>query len=137
MPPHFPDHPPIDWAKRVNRSWLVHSKLDERAEAWLEYLANLDDGRLLPACEDARAMCEQRNRLDDPKPWFYAGLFNPATVDEAKRFLANHRITKAAIPSMENDADVVLWMDRVGPETRDLIDRLRKGVARVRQERSS
>jgi hypothetical protein len=74
-------------------------------------------------------MCGLRGHLEDPKPWFYAGLFSPATATEARRFLADHRITKATVPSMADDEDVMLWIDRVGPETRELLERLRQGLA--------
>lgn len=131
---HFPDLPPLDWVWRVNSTWFVNGKLNEHAVDWLNHLATLDDGRLIPSCEIARTMCGMRKRLDDPKPWFYAGLFSLATADEARRFLACHRITKAAIPAMEDDEDVRLWMDRVGPETRELLVRLRQGIAQVRKK---
>ena len=124
---------PIDWVKRVNRTWLVKGSLNEHADAWLEYLAALNDGRLQLSCENARAMCSLRQPLDDPKPWFYAGLFSLATAPEAKRFLAPHRITKATVPAMEDDEDVILWTDRVGPETIELLERLREGIARLRE----
>lgn len=72
-----------------------------------------------------------RDPLSDPKPWFYTGLFCLASRDEARRFLASHRITMAAIPAMVDDEEVKLWMDRVSPETRQLMVRIRQGVARV------
>ena len=50
----------IDWARRVNRSWLVRSNLNEHADAWLDHLAELDDGRLLKSCEIARTLCDRR-----------------------------------------------------------------------------
>lgn len=122
---------PVDWARRVNRSWLVRSNLNEHTEAWLDYLAGLDDGRLLKSCAFARAMCEIRQNDDDPKPWFYSGIFQLATAAEAKRFLDTHRVTKATVPAMAADPEVHLWLDRVGPETRELLDRLRRGLARL------
>lgn len=121
----------IDWARRVNRSWLVRSNLNDHTEAWLDYLAGVDDGRLLKSCEIARAMCDQRQQDDDPKPWFYSGIFQLATAAEARRFLETHRVTKAMVPSMADDPDVHLWLDRVGPETRDLLARLHQGLARL------
>lgn len=119
----------IGWVKRVNRTWLVKGRLNEHADDWMKHLAATDDGRLRRSCEIARAMCSLRQPLNDPKPWFYAGLFSLATADEAKRFLATHRITRAAIPSMHGDEDVILWLDRAGSETHGLIDRLRAGIA--------
>ena len=129
-----PKPPPsaMEWVRRVNRTWLVRGRLNQDAEAWLDHLAALDDGRLEASCEAARRMCGLRDPGCDPKPWFYAGLFSLATPDEAKKFLADHRITRAVVPGMEDDEDVKLWMDRVGPETRELIGGLRTGLRAVR-----
>ena len=120
--------PPIEWAGRVNQSWFVRGWLKEHSLEWMNHLMTADDGRLLSSCLAARSMCAMRDPLEDPKPWFYAGLFSLATTDEARRFLDTHRITKAAIPSMHEDESVILWLDRVGPETRELIQRLREGI---------
>lgn len=128
---HHSTLPALEWVKRVNRSWLVRGGLDENAHAWLEYLVNQNDGRLLPSCEAARSMCGFRDPLEDPKPWFYAGLFNLASAEEARRFLGTHRVTKAVVPAMADDEDVTLWLDRVGSETRELVQRLREGLARL------
>ncbi len=127
---------PVDWAQRVNRSWLVRSNLNDHTEAWLNYLASLDDGRLLKSCQIARSMCDYRQHDDDPKPWFYSGVFQLATASEAKRFLDTHRVTKATVPAMADDPEVHLWLDRVGPETRELLARLRLGLARLREDDS-
>lgn len=130
MKPH-PHLPPREWVRRVNRSWIVRDGLADHAEAWLDHLAGLNDGRAEQACHTARRMCDLRNEFDDPKPWFYAGLFSLATADEAKRFLGSHRVTKATVPSMHDDEDVRLWVDRVGPETLALLTRLREGVRAI------
>ena len=127
-----PSMPPIDWVKRVNRSWIVRSDLNERADAWLEHLAALDDGRLLKSCQAARAMCEVRKQEEDPKPWFYAGLFQFASAEEARRFLETHRLTKATVPAMADDEGVRLWLERAGPETHELLDRLRAALRRCK-----
>lgn len=110
----------------------MRSNLNEHTEAWLDHLAGLDDGRLLKSCEIARSMCDHRRREDDPKPWFYAGIFQLATAAEARRFLDTHRVTKATVPTMVDDPEVLLWFDRVGPETREMLARLREGLASVR-----
>ena len=124
---------PVDWARRVNRSWLVRSNLNDHTEAWLDYLTELDDGRLLRSCQIARELCNLRQVHDDPKPWFYSGIFQLATAAEAKYFLETHRVTKSLVPAMANDPDVVLWLDRVGPETRELLLRLQRDLARVEE----
>ena len=121
----------LEWARRVNQSWIVRSNLNDHADAWLDYLAEVNDGRLAKSCSTARAMCGLRNFYDDPKPWFYAGLFSLATAAEAKRYLDTHRITKASVPAMIDDEGVNLWIDRVGPDTSELLDRLRAGVTKI------
>lgn len=129
--------PPIEWAGRVNQTWFVRGGLKEHAVEWMKYLMSMDDGRLQSSCEAARAMSGLRDPLEDPKPWFYAGLFSLATADEARRFLDTHRITKAAVPSMRADETVVLWLDRAGPETRELIQRLRDAIRRIKTDTDS
>ena len=120
--------PAVDWAKRVNRSWITRSNLSDHAEAWMQYLARMEGDRLEKSCEIARDMCAIRNREIDPKPWFYSGLFSLATRAEAKYFISSHRLTKAIIPTMRNQEDVLLWMDRVGPETDELVNLLRQKI---------
>ena len=130
---HHSHMPPVDWVKRVNRSWIVHNNLNDQADAWVHYLADLGDGRLEPSCELARTMCDIRDPLDDPKPWFYAGLFHYATEEEAKRFLDTHRVTKATVPAMVDDDSVHLWINRVSGETRELLERMRSGLVTARK----
>jgi len=125
--------PPIDWVSRVNHAWLVRGGLDTAAEKWLAHLRGTDPARLEASCAAARAMCGMRDPLADPKPWFYAGLFSFATADEVRQFIPGHRITKAAVPAMNCDEEVVLWLDRVGDETRGLIEDLRGALDRLRQ----
>ncbi len=125
--------PPVDWVKQINRSWIVHNNLNVQADAWGSYLADLGDGRLEHSCEIARTMCDLRDPLDDPKPWFYAGLFHLATAPEAQRFLDTHRVTKATIPTMVDDESVRLWIARISPETRELLDRLRDALLQARR----
>lgn len=122
---------PVEWAKRINRTWIVRHRLNHQAEAWLEHLADFPHGRLVRSCEIARAMCDLRGPLQDPKPWFYAGLFHLATASEAFRFLDKHRITKATVPAMVGDESVQLWIDRISPETRALLERLRHSLVQA------
>ena len=79
----------------------------------------------------ARIMCDLRPTSHDPKPWFYAGLFHLATASEARCFLDTHRITKATVPAMVDDEGVHLWIDRISPETREMLDRLRQTLERA------
>lgn len=124
--------PTLEWANTVNSKWIVHNNLNNSAQDWLDYLAARNDGRLIKSCEIARAMCSRRDRFDDPKPWFYSGLFHLATAEEARHFLPNHRVTRATIPTMFDDEAVLLWLDRINPETRLLLDRLRNALLEIR-----
>ena len=119
------DSPIRGWARRVNRAWFVRGGLDGSAEAWMDHLAASDGGRLDRCCEAAKAMCGIRRKTEDPKPWFYAGLFALATAEEARRFLYGHRITLASLPAMADDPEVRQWLDGVAGETRVLVGRLR------------
>ena len=130
---HHAHMTPVDWVKRVNRSWIVHNNLNDQADAWITYLADLSDGRLNSSCEIARTMCDLRDPLDDPKPWFYAGLFHLASEAEAKRFLETHRVTKATVPTMVDDESVHLWIARISVETRELLERLRAALVQARR----
>ena len=130
---HHAHMTPVAWVRRVNRSWIVHNNLNDQADAWVTYLADLGDARLDSSCEMARTMCDLRDPLDDPKPWFYAGLFHLATEAEAKRFLETHRVTKATVPTMVDDESVHLWIARISPETRELLERLRVALVKARQ----
>jgi len=128
---HHAHMTPVDWAKRINRSWIVHNNLNDQAEAWIDHLAETHDPRLEISCEAARTMCDSREPLDDPKPWFYAGLFHLATPQEAFRFLDVHRVTKATVTSMADDESVRLWVNRISPETKALLERLRAALAEI------
>lgn len=131
---HHSNMNPVDWVKRINRSWIVHNNLNDRAEQWVDYLIENDDTRLDRSCRMAKAMCELREPLDDPKPWFYAGLFNLASHGEAHKFLDTHRVTKATVPCMAEEESVKLWVDRISPETRELLDRLHASLATAREQ---
>jgi hypothetical protein len=97
----------------------------------MNHLEASGDGRLEKSCLAARTMCGMRPAGTDPKPWFYSGLFSAATREEAQRFLSPHLVTKAAIPSMEDDEDVRLWLEGVGSATRELLQRLRASIAEM------
>ena len=122
---------PLTWAKTVNDRWIVHHNLNNSADDWMRHLAVLDDGRLTPSCEIARAMCAARDRMVDPKPWFYAGLFHLATAAESRKFLSNHGLTRATVPSLVEDEAIRLWLEQNTPETRSLLDRLRTALAGI------
>lgn len=68
----------LAWVRNANRRWIVHHNLDARSEAYLQHLDKTDPRRLLQSCSNARRMVRERPANDDPKPWFYSGLFSLA-----------------------------------------------------------
>lgn len=126
---------PVEWAGRINRRWIVHHGLGQRADDWMAHLATTDVKRLKKSCEIARGMIRRWAQVGDPKPWFYSGLFSTATAEEAKIFLAGHRLTTATVPAMAEDEEVKRWADSLCSETRDLLQRLRAGLQSARESR--
>lgn len=120
---------PVEWAGRINRRWIVHHGLGQRAEDWIAHLAKTDPRRLKKSCRIARKMIEAWGEMGDPKPWFYSGLFHLASEDEAKHFLAGHRLTKATVASMSDDEEVKTWESGLCAETNALLQRLRIALA--------
>ena len=119
---------PVDWAKRINSSWIVHQGLREQAAGWIAHLEATDPHRLHDSCLVAQEMCEHRGCDDDPKPWFYSGLFSMATADEARRFLASHKLTSASVPALADDEGVRNWTASLCAETTRLLGRLRAAL---------
>ena len=93
----------VAWVRHANARWIVHHNLSLNADAYLNHLAQVDAGRLLASCHNAYLMIWQRDQREDPKPWFYSGLFSLATPDESRKFLAGHWLTKQVTAS-SNDA---------------------------------
>jgi len=119
---------PPEWAKRVNRTWLVRGGLDVTTDAWLAHLEQTDPARLLASCEIARALSRGSDHTHDPKPWFYAGLFSLATAAEARLYLATHHFTAAAIPALAQDGPLNQWAATLSPASSNLLERLRRAI---------
>lgn len=92
-----PDH--VAWAKRVNSRWIVHRDLNRNAALYLDHLACTDQARLVASCRNAHLMTGWCDPMDDPKPWFYSGLFSLTTTEEAGTFLADHWLTRMVTAS--------------------------------------
>jgi len=109
-----PDH--VAWAKQVNRRWIVHRDLNRNAGLYLDHLTRTDQLRLVLSCRNAHLMTGWCDPMEDPKPWFYCGLFSLPTPEEAGAFLADHWLTRivTASPgeltatSLENVAEITL-----------------------------
>ena len=68
-------------------------------------------------------------RSEDPKPWFYAGLFSLATPEEAERFAGTHWLTSSAIAEEQDPR-----LTAESPELIEKLGRIREALARVRRE---
>lgn len=94
-----PDY--VAWAYRVNRRWIVHRDLNRNAGLYLDHLTRTDQARLVASCRNAHLMTGWCDPMEDPKPWFYSGLFSLATPEEAATFLADHWLTRMVTASHE------------------------------------
>jgi hypothetical protein len=117
----------IDWVRHVNGRWIVRESLRGDAEAWLDHLAATDSARLHEVCRRARRLTTA-NPGEDPKPWFYAGLFSLVTREEASRFLKGHDFTIACIPRLADARLGSLKVDEVRPDTAEKIRRVRAAL---------
>lgn len=118
----------VAWANRLNARWIVHHGLDKRAKAYMDHLARVDPARLERSCRLAYRLARQA-APEDPKPWFYAGLFSLATVEEAKEFLTNHWFTVSAIPSLPAGICPATVGDAIGQAGRNKIARIKQALA--------
>jgi hypothetical protein len=124
---------PVDytaWARRVNDAWLVRGDLDSDAAVYMDYLSGADPERLVRSCERAWKLLSSRGRFDDPKPWFYGGLFSLATEEEAERFLSGHPFISAVVPCFDEDCQPSELAD-AGPNTREKINSIRERSKRI------
>lgn len=123
------DH--VDWVRRVNSRWIVHGNLDQTAAAYMDYLAGIDGGRLRRSCRHAHWLVHSMEPAEDPKPWFYGGLFSLATSAEAERFLAPHPFLRSVVPSGAGHQPVDQGLESTGGFTADRILRVRRALARL------
>lgn len=85
----------VEYAKRVNRTWIVRGDLAKNAALYLQHLEVSRPDILTEVCSHAVNAAKQASRLGkDPKPPFYAGLFSQATAEERKKFLKDHQWTR-------------------------------------------
>lgn len=121
----------IPWARRVNSRWIVHHGLREAAQQYLDHLERTDPNRLARSCLNARQLTGKAGAAEDPKPWFYAGLFSLATASEVKHFLKDHSFTASAIPALAGEPSLADALANASAETRIKIARIREAVQRI------
>ena len=126
----------VAWARQVNATWLVHGGLHSAAAAYMHYLGEADPSRLDRSCGLARRLLEVRDEFDDPKPWFYGGLFSLATVEEARRYLAGHPFAAAVNPALAGFPESPDLAD-AGEKTRDKIVLIREKIREIIKEQGA
>ena len=116
------------WARRVNGRWMVHHGLKDCADAYLTRIEFLDPERFARSCERARLLVRKCPPGEDPKPWFYAGLFSLATLPEGQQFLSEHWFTAECIPGLAKSLGAEIRPAGVGMETEAKAKRIRDAV---------
>ena len=97
----------------------------------MDHLEANDPARYVASCDRANRLVQACDPGQDPKPWFYAGLFSLATLEEAGQFLADHWFTAACIPSLAGRLEVSGTPKSIGPETRTKIERVRDAISQL------
>jgi hypothetical protein len=92
----------VDYARRINRTWIVRGDLSQNASLFLQHLESTRPESLKAACALAVEAAKHASRLGkDPKPAFYSGLFSQATKEERGKFLKNHQWTRRLAATFE------------------------------------
>jgi hypothetical protein len=123
--------PPDDdaaWVRRVNGRWIVHHGLKDSSDAYLTRLESVDPDRFARSCERARLLVRKCPPGEDPKPWFYAGLFSLVTPSEASQFLADHWFTAQCIPGLAKGLGADIRPEGIGLETEAKAQRIRDAL---------
>ena len=122
---------PVGWARRINGRWIVHRGLKETAEAYMVYLGRNDPVRLRQSCRNARRLASGCESAEDPKPWFYGGLFSLATPDEAREFLAGHNFTASLVPAARKLPQFDACLEGAGQSTWQTVIRIRRALGHL------
>jgi hypothetical protein len=120
------------WVRRANSRWIVHHGLSANAEAYLDYLARRDPKRLLESCRHAYRLTHERPPEEDPKPWFYGGVFSLATAAEIREFLSGHWLLRMVLTGSPGDLAQNPAGQAISAPTLRKIEAVRQAVARIR-----
>jgi hypothetical protein len=121
----------IGWVKRGNSRWIVHRGLGKNAEAYMQHLERHDRKRLALSCRNAYLLVQQSDPMEDPKPWFYTGLFSLVKPEEAREHLADHWLLTMSVGVITGQAATLPLLDSVSDNTLDKIRRIREAVDRL------
>lgn len=109
----------------------MRESLREDAQSFLDHLAATDSARLRECCRRARLLTSAHPG-EDPKPWFYGGLFSVASPEETLRFLKGHDFTAACVGGEAVEQFGNLRIDGLRPDTAEKIRRVREALARLK-----
>jgi hypothetical protein len=124
------DH--VAWVRRANSRWVVHHGLEANTESYLDHLAEEDPERLRESCSAAYLLVQERPTDEDPKPWFYSGLFSLATAAEIRTYLSHHWLVRMSVTSSADGLAQNAAGHAVSDQTLRKIHRIREAVARIR-----
>lgn len=122
----------VAWARRTNARWIVHHRLGEHAEAYLDHLAQQDPDRMERSCRKAYLLVHECPAGQDPKPWFYSGLFSLAAPAEVRHYLSNHWLVRMAVSGPAGGLAQNAAGQAVSEVTLETIRRIHEAVSRAR-----
>jgi hypothetical protein len=120
----------VGWARRRNNRWIVHHGLGKKAERYLGHLQRTDPERLLISCRNARLLVQNSPPGEDPKPWFYSGIFSRATDAERTEYLSEHLFLSMTV-APDGDPGNSPPLEHVSQVTLDKIRNIRAAIARL------
>ena len=123
----------VVWVRHANSRWIVRHGLGADAEAYLDHLARRDSERLLKSCRFAYLLVRGRPPEEDPKPWFYSGIFSLATSAEIREYLSNHWLLRMVLTVAPGDLAQNPAGHEVSEPTLRKICAIREALARLRQ----
>jgi hypothetical protein len=122
------DH--VAWARQRNSCWIVHHGLAQKTEAYLDQLERTDKKRLNTACRNARLLVRNSPPGEDPKPWFYSGIFSLATAEEIAEHLAEHWFLSMTV-CCDSESGGQRSMAKVSKATLQKIQNIRTAIAKL------
>ncbi|MGV3753900.1 MAG: hypothetical protein ACO1QS_00795 [Verrucomicrobiota bacterium] len=97
----------------------------------MDHLQENDPQRLVVSCRNAYLLVQQADPMEDPKPWFYTGLFSLLKPEEAKVYLLNHWLITMCVGLADPPEKSPIRLDAVSELTVEKIRRIREAVDRL------
>jgi hypothetical protein len=123
------DH--VAWVRRVNGRWIVRQGLNHSLSAYMDHLGEIDLLRLALSGRLTHRLVHSIEPAEDPKPWFYGGMFSLATKAEAQTFLAEHPLICSIVPSIQSEEHSPEFRKIISEDTSGKIVRLRETIGRL------